>query len=583
MRRTTSTRLVALVSTAGLVVAGCGGGNGGDGATGKKEQTKADTVAFSVDDEATGPAPAVEGAKKGGTILALDRDDYGHLDPARIYVNNLQTVSGLITRTLNGYREDGKKVTLVGDLSKHTGKTEDGGKTWTFELRDGVKFEDGTPITSQDIKYGVERTFAPEYTEGPTYVQEWLTGTPDFRKVYDGPYKGKSLDAIATPDEKTIVFTLKEPHADFPYAMALPGSAPVKKEKDTKAQYDLKPFASGPYRIKSHTTDKSMELVRNEHWDTNTDPIRNAYPDAWKFEFGTEPLDINKRLIAAQGNDVNAMTITALVSPEVLQQVDTTPELKARTIQGYTQFVLQYNINNSRVKELEVRKALLYAFPRFQARQVIGGSSAGDFASTVLSPTVPGYQKFDLWKVPPQGDPEKAKKILTDAGKLGYTIVYGHSNTPRGQQVSVAVAAGLTKAGFKVVKKPIPSTDYYDIIGKTDNKMDLYSGGWGADWPSAATVIPPTLDGRKIGTGLPNYSHFNDPEVNAEIDRILKITDLEQAAKEWGELDKKIMAKIPYIPYLYDKAYHLYGKNIGGVELSTVLGEANVHKVYIKG
>ncbi len=583
MRRSTSARLVALLGAASLLVAGCGGSGSGGSDGGTDAAEKADTVAFSVDDEAKGPAPEVEGAKRGGTITSLDRDDYNHLDPARIYVNNLQTVSGLITRTLNGYQEEGKKVTLVGDLAESTGTTEDGGKTWTYRLRDGVAFEDGSPITSADVKYGVERTFAAEYTEGPTYVQEWLAGTPDFRSVYAGPYKGGALDAIATPDDRTIVFTLKEPHADFPYAMALPGSAPVRKDKDTKAGYDLKPFASGPYRVASHTADKSLSLVRNDAWKPETDPIRNAYPDAWEFQFGTEPLDINKRLIAANGPDVNAMSVTTLVSPEVLQQVDTTPELKERSVQGYTQFVLQYSINNTRIKDVEVRKALLYAFPRFQARQVIGGSSAGDFASTVLSPTVPGYQEFDLFQAKPEGDPEKAKQILTDAGKLGQQVVYGFVNTPRGQQVSVAVAAGLEKAGFTVVKKPIQSTEYYDIIGKVDNSLDLYAGGWGADWPSAATVIPPTLDGRKIGEGSPNYAHFDDAEVNAEIDRILKITDLEKAAQEWGALDKKIMEKVPYIPYLYDKAYHLYGSGIGGVQLSTVLGEPNVQKVFVKG
>ena len=135
----------------------------------------------------------------------------------------------------------------------------------------------------------------------------------------------------------------------------------------------------------------------------------------------------------------------------MLKQVDTTPEIKARTLGPNTAFVLVTNINNTRITDVEIRKALLYACPTFQTRQIAGGESIGDFASTVLSPTVPGYQAFDLYgqKDHPNGQPDKAKAILTAKGKIGMPVVYGYSNTPLGQQAAVAVKAGLEKAGFK--------------------------------------------------------------------------------------------------------------------------------------
>ena len=590
MRRSTGVRLIAAGGILALAATACGGSSGGTKGTANGGDTggKADSFAFGIDNEAKGPAPEVDGATKGGTINLLEDSDFSHLDPARIYVNFNQSLAEMVERQLTTYIEKDGKITLVGDLATNTGETKDGGKTWTYTLRDGIKYDDGNEIKASDIKYAVERGFDAAYTEGPTYLYEWLAGKAgDFRKFYEGPYKGKELpDTSIKADDaaKTITFYFDQPRPDMPFAAGLTTTSPVQKAMDTKEKYDIKPQATGPYMISEHTVDKSLTLVKNPQWDPKTDPARRQYVDSYHWTFGGDALTINKRLIAANGDDASALTLSDLIVPEVLKQIDTTPELKARTIKGNTAFVIVTNINNTRIPDVEIRKALLYAFPTFQLRQLAGGESAGDFASTNLSPTVPGYEAFDLYgqKDHPQGQPEKAMEILKAKGKVGMPIVYGYSNTPIGQQGSVAVKAALEKAGFKVVLKPIDRKNFYDVIGKVDNQLDMYPGGWGADWPSASTVIPPTLDGRKIADGSPNYEHFNDPEVNKEIDRISVETDLVQASKDWAALDKKIMEKVPYIPRLYDRAYYIYGPKVGGMYLSKVLGEPTLNGLYLK-
>jgi peptide/nickel transport system substrate-binding protein len=590
MRRSTGVRLIAAGGILALAATACGGSSGGTKGTANGGDTggKADSFAFGIDNEAKGPAPEVDGATKGGTINLLEDSDFSHLDPARIYVNFNQSLAEMVERQLTTYIEKDGKITLVGDLATNTGETKDGGKTWTYTLRDGIKYDDGNEIKASDIKYAVERGFDAAYTEGPTYLYEWLAGKAgDFRKFYEGPYKGKELpDTSIKADDaaKTITFSFDQPRPDMPFAAGLTTTSPVQKAKDTKEKYDIKPQATGPYMISEHTVDKSLTLVKNPQWDPKTDPARRQYVDSYHWTFGGDALTINKRLIAANGDDAASLTLSDLIVPEVLKQIDTTPDLKARTIKGNTAFVIVTNINNTRIPDVEIRKALLYAFPTFQLRQLAGGESAGDFASTNLSPTVPGYEAFDLYgqKDHPQGQPEKAMEILKAKGKVGMQIVYGYSNTPIGQQGSVAVKAALEKAGFKVVLKPIDRKNFYDVIGKVDNQLDMYPGGWGADWPSASTVIPPTLDGRKIADGSPNYEHFNDPEVNKEIDRISVETDLVQASKDWAALDKKIMEKVPYIPRLYDRAYYIYGPKVGGMYLSKVLGEPTLNGLYLK-
>jgi len=585
MTTLTRPRLALLLSGA-LLLTGCGGGD--DKNTSTAESSKAPSESgqvvyhYGLDDAAKGPAAPVPGAVAGGTVRVYDVVDFAHLDPARIYQNDEQAVSQLLTRTLTSYRQTGNDVKLVGDLATNTGVTKDGGKTWTYTLRDGVTWEDGSPITSADVKYGIERTFDKTYVEGPTYLQTWFADSQDFRKYYPGPYGGKQLDAIKTPDAKTIVLKFGKPQPDVPFALAMPSGAAVKASKDTRGKYDQDPFSSGPYKVESHKVDKSMTLVRNTNWKPESDPIRNAYVDKFEFTFGELPLATNQRLIAANGADQAGMTSMDLVSPEVLQQVMTTPDLLARTVSGYTPFSLYYAINTKRIKDLRVRKALMYAFPRQQIRQLLGGPDNGDFATTIGSPTLVGHEDSDLFQVPPAGDPEKAKALLAEAGVPNQKIVYAYGNLPRGEQVAVVVVAGLERAGFKVVKKPIDVKTFSEDISDPTNTYDLYGGGWGADWPSGATVYPPLFDGRKIARGGYNSSFLNDPAINKEMDEISRIQDPVEAGKRWAALDRKILEQVPVIPYLYDRSRQLFGPKIGGAAQDIVLGIISLNGIFVK-
>jgi peptide/nickel transport system substrate-binding protein len=577
---------VALLLSAALLLTACGDDKKDDSAA--AGSTKAPSEAgqivyhYGTDDTAQGPAAPIPGAVTGGTVRVYNVVDFGHLDPARIYSNYEQAVALLMTRTLTTYKQSGSDVNLVGDLATNTGVTKDGGKTWTYTLRNGVTWEDGSPITSADVKYGIERTFDKTYVEGPTYLQSWFANSQDFRKYYPGPYGGKSLDAIRTPDARTVVLKFSKPQPDVPFALAMPAGAAVKASKDTRAKYDVDPFSSGPYKVESHKVDKSLTLVRNTNWKPESDPIRHAYVDRWEFTFGELPLATNQRLIAANGDDQAGMTSLDQVSPEVLQQVVSTPDLLSRTISGYTPFSTYYAINTKRITDLRVRKALMYAFPRQQVRQILGGPDTGDFATTIGSPTLVGHETSDLFQVPPAGDVEKAKALLAEAGVPNQKVVYAYGNLPRGEQVAVAVVAGLERAGFTVVKKPVNAKTFSEDVSDPDNSYDLYGGGWGADWPTGATVYPPLFDGRKIGRGSFNTSFLNDPAINKEMDQISRIQDPVEAGKRWAALDRKILAMVPVIPDLYDKNRQLYGPKIGGAVQDNVLGIISLTGIFVK-
>src|SRR3954465_15433294 len=218
----------------------------------------------------------------GGTLRVVSVP-IDSLDPQRSYAPGVWNLMRLYVRTLVTYStEPGKTDELVPDLATDLGTTPDGGRTWTFTLKEGVRFQNGQPITSRDVKYGIERSFASDVVVGgPTYVVDLLD---DPTNPYAGPYQDESPDrlglaAIETPDDRTITFRLRSPQPDLPYVMALPSSSPVPIENDTGADYGRDPVSSGPYAISSVDGVTGIVLDRNAQWDPASDGVRTALPD----------------------------------------------------------------------------------------------------------------------------------------------------------------------------------------------------------------------------------------------------------------------------------------------------------------
>ena len=215
-------------------------------------------------------AGATQPVTQGGTLTILTSQTEISFDPAKSQSLAITSL-GLVNRRLTTWNiTPDQPATFVADLATDTGTASEDGKTWTYTLKDGLKYADGTAITAGDIKYGLERSFAPELSGGLGYHKSLLEGGAD----YKGPYDGKELASIATPDDKTIVFTLNTAYGDWPWIASMPAFSPVPKAKDDPTTYGQKPAASGPYAIKSYTQGVALELTRNPSWDAATDQIQ---------------------------------------------------------------------------------------------------------------------------------------------------------------------------------------------------------------------------------------------------------------------------------------------------------------------
>jgi peptide/nickel transport system substrate-binding protein len=319
---------------------------------------------------------------KGGTLTILSPATEVSFDPAKS--QSLATLThGLVLRRLTTWEvQPGQPARVVPDLATDTGQTSDGGKTWTYTIKDGLKYADGSPITSADIKYGIERSFAPELAGGLGYHKTLLVGGAD----YSGPYSGAELASVKTPDARTIVFELNVPYGDWPSIASMPAFAPVPKAKDDPKTYGSNPVASGPYEVESFQQGRAVTLARNPNWDPQTDRVRTAGPDKIVLELGQDATVAAQRLIADSGDDKNAIA-GSFVPPAQLVQIERNATAKERlvTSEAGGLYYLAMNTQRGPLRDLKVRQAIQYAVDK-KAYQVASGGPIGGVLARNSSP-----------------------------------------------------------------------------------------------------------------------------------------------------------------------------------------------------
>lgn len=593
-----ASRALAVSVTAMLVVAACGGSSpttaptaGGPAPTGGTTATTAPTA----------------GPTAGGTITMLTQaEQFDQVDPQRVYTGeDLAFFGGLTMRSLISYiySPDPKQGTsITPDMATDLGTATNGGKTWSFTLRDGVTWQDGTDVTCDDIKYGVSRTFATDViNQGPTYAIAYLDIPVDAKgaSMYKGPYKadaaGQALyDKAVTCNGKTITFNLSKPVADFNYTVTL-GFSPVRKADDTGETYGtVAPYvtATGPYKVDSYTTGNGgkMVLVRNTNWKQSSDPIRTALPDKWEVDFGIDPKVIDQRLMTPSGDDETAIDYGG-IQPENLATIfadskTANPDYVGRAFSDYDPYARYYWVNVNKVPNVKVRLAMAVALDRDAIRLNIGGAFAGDFADGFVKPNIGAdYAPTGFWTasgpfgedVPNNGDPE-AKQLIADSGAAAPTLVFNFPDTPTNQKTAAIVISSLAKAGITVTPAPLPSGTYYSTVFDPAKSGDFGTGGWGADWPNASTVLPDLF----TQVGGWDLSQVDDAQFNADAQTALSTLDRTAQEGLWQALNKTAVDNVYAIPTFFGVAQDIGGTKVGGLYRWPAYGSWPYGQMYVK-
>jgi len=554
---------------------GCGGGDGDEG--------------------------AADGEAKRGGIYRVSSTSFeftNSFDPTGEYLGDGWGIySNMLIRTLVSYKHtdgaDGNVI--VPDLATEAPEPTNGGRTYTFTLKDGVKF--GPPldrdITSQDVAYAFQRMASEPLGAQYGFYYTVIEG---FEVAPGAP---KPISGIETPDDKTIVFNLTQPTGDFLNRVAMPATGPIPEEVAkcfTKAgDYGRYVISSGPYMIagsdqldisscdamnpiSGFDPTRRLSLVRNPSYDQDTDDQRQNFIDGLEYSINTNEQDIFDRIEAGNLDGEVGSTLPS----DVLRHYVTTADLKDRvqSFGGDRTWYITMNLTQPPFDDVHVRKAMNLVLDKAGLQRSWGGPTRGDIATHIVADDMFGgaLNDYDPYATPNNaGDVEAAKAEMRqskydsdqdgvcDASACKNILHITRNVTPWTDMVPVEEAS-FRKIGITLQTRELEG--HYPVIQTTKRNIPIASGaGWGKDYADPSTFMVLFDSASLTAEGNVNYSLVglkrnqigplgvkgntaNVSSVDADIARCNELLGDERMTC-WQDLDKKIMEQVvPWVPYL---------------------------------
>ena len=532
--------------------------------------------------------------ERGGTIKALSLGPVLSWDPQRIGARDDAAFAGrTFLRTLTAYQpstDPRNQSRLIGDLATDAGNPNNDLTAWSFTLRDGLAWEDGSPVTCADVKYGISRTFATEViTGGSTDALAVLAvpKLPDGTSVYAGPYvTGKAAAAgVAAFDSAvgcqgtTITFKLSAPVSDFNEMVTQSAFAPVKQSADKGGDGTFEVFSNGPYQLSAPwRASTGGSWVRNPHWKASTDEVRRAFPDRIDYQEGIETQTVAQQIMADGDNSRSAVALGS-APPAIQQHVLTVDALKERSVTAGTGLVdyLVPNFKSPVFATVQARQALAVATNRQAYVTALGGATTGRPTTSLIPAVLPAAHTDDPLKSGDGGNAGQAKVLLGQAGlTLPVPIRVAYRSSPVADKAMASLVAGWTEAGFAPKLTPLED-EYFTTITqpRAAADYDVFWSNWAPAWASASTILPALFDSSinvtPAGPGR-DYGYFGDANVNAEMARINTIADRTEREKAWTALDVRLQTLGAYIGLAERRALYIAGSDVRNLSANEVIG-----------
>jgi peptide/nickel transport system substrate-binding protein len=587
---------IVALSTAGLLaLAACGGGSGGGSSASNGNSDTNNNLGNTgngQDAAAKGPI-TLSGATKGGTVTVLTSTGLTtSIDPQDAYFTDADAIiTNLIERELTQYRYDPKsgQMILVPDLATDLGQHNADYTEWKFTIRDGLKWENGKPLTAQDVARGIIASMdGKTFGNGPGlyYSNPYFLGGDKYKGPYTENDPNGTKQKAVSVSGNTITIKMSQPFPDFPYygAFAAMGPRPAGKAGDP-ATYAQHPLSTGPYKIKDYTRAKSLVLVRNTNWDPSTDPGRTAYPDGYDFKAGVQPDQIDAILLADKGAGQTTLTYDDIQAQDYrkFQQ-----QASDRIVNGGSPCTYFLAPDYRKITDIKVRQALAWAYP-YKDVILAGGlipNVTAIPATNLMPPGIPGRTQYNPLPghQPLQTDTDKAKQLLQQSGNMNYEIKFlWRTDDPVNTKTKDVLVKSLTAAGFKATPVPTTLAQYTTDRENPNTPINLRAYGWCSDWPSGSTWIPPLLQStniKDVGLGT-NDAAFSEPSVDTKIKATMKMPAAQQPAA-WNNLDKEILTKyFPVIPQWYTGVAQVHGSKIQGHDDNNTLGMPTFANLWI--
>ena len=495
------------------------------------------------------PAPALREGKPGGVLRAVLREDLPQGFAIHEAATNSVTwpampcYSNLVI--YDQTKRLGRMDTIVGELAEKW-SWQDNYRNLVFFLRRDVKWHDGQPFTSKDVKFTFD--VVREAADAPAKLRinprkEWYA----------------NVDAIEAPDPYTVVFRLKRPQPSL-VAMLASGYSPVIPAHVPLAEHRARCVGTGPFKFKEWKRGQSVELVRNPDYFVKGRPYLDAVRYTVIVERGT-------RVAALQANQIDLAYPgeTTLSIAEQLQKAVPTMVL-TETASNVSENLL-LNTKKPPFDDVKVRRALSFAIDRRTYTQTVHRGAAVIGASLAPKPWgVWGLLDKDLGQLPGYGGAApgraQARKLLAEAG-------FGASNPLKVELVTRAIAIYLDFAGFVVsdlkqvgveaTLKQIDTAQWHPMVTRREFQIGANLTGLGVDDPDANFY-------ENYACGSPrNYGDYCNEEVGRLIDQQSQEIDAQKRLTLVWQIQKKLEedAARPTMGWRTDRfAHYPYVKNL---------------------
>ncbi|HSF98700.1 MAG TPA: ABC transporter substrate-binding protein [Ornithinibacter sp.] len=530
----------------------------------------------------------------GGAIQALTLGPVLTWDPQRLASRDDMAFAGRVfARTLTAYAPDtdpDAQDRLIGDLATDTGTAGKDLKTWSFTLRDGVSWQDGTPVTCADVAYGISRTFATKEIPGGSTDALAVLAIPrqaDGTSTYAGPYATgptaaagqAAFDKAVACSGQTITFTLSTPLSDFNELVSQPAFGPVKKSEDRAGEGAYDVFSAGPYMLEaSWVPGTGGTFVRNPSWSRATDPVRRAHPERITYQEGLDTQAVTQQVMSDTVTGRHSVSLSS-APPAIQQNITAVESLQERSVNPRTGVVdyLVPNVKSPVFGNPLVRQALAAATNREAYVTAIGGATAADPARSLIPRSLAAAHQGDPIGAGDRGDAARAKALLAEAKAaepVAFTVAY--RSTATSDKAMAALVAGWRLAGFEPTTKPIVD-EYFTAISNPAmaGEVDLFWSNWAPAWASASTILPPLFDSAinltAAGPGR-DYGYWADPELNARMAEIQQIADRDEREAAWAVADQSLMEQGAYIGLAERRALYVAGSDIRNLSANTIAG-----------
>jgi len=514
------------------------------------------------------PSKQAAAGHKGGTFTILANSAFGVADPAQNYTLEewqllIDTHDGLVSFSKVG-GVPGTKI--VPDLATSIPQPTNGGKTYVFHIRRGIKFSNGQVLKPSDFV----RTFERQFTvPGPTSFYNGLVGADKCSTKHCDLSKA----VIADNSAYTLTINLTAPDPELmdqlalPFAMAVPGNTPLKLTGNHV------PPGTGPYMWKSYNPNSQAVLVRNPYfkvWSKIAQP--EGYPNQIIEKYG---LQVSDEVTQVQNGDAQEVFDGDVIPSNILTQLNSPKYAKQVHVNTLTaDWYFALNTQRPPFNNLKARQAINYAANRAAYVKIGGGSSLAVPTCQILPPNFPSYVQYcpytkgggPAWTGP---DIAKAKQLVQESGTKGMKVVVNGTTDQANKALVQQMVSDLNAIGYKASSQLLTGSIQYPFVQNSNNsaKWNVAWSAWYQDYPAQSDFLNVLLGCTSIHKGSdasPNIAAFCDKKIQAQIDKAEKMaaTDPAGAAKIWTQIDHADTDAAPWVDLYNPKQIDFLASNV---------------------